>query len=465
MTRLLIVGLLGASLAGFALGWYVLARPGDPEPPPAPNGPPENAPDRLAEVSHRFDLSPADVRLDRETPAVAADGRNRVVVAWASASGDTERTLWAARSADGGQTFEPAVPFRKVPIYRYASNSKGKETTYSTSAAPRLAAGGEAVYLGWTEAVGGGPRVEFLVARTTDGGKTFSEPVRAHGAEAVRPGFTALAAGPDGSVLCSWLDSRRKAPHPFCGVMRPAAETFQPEGLVYAGPGDKGVCPCCATDVLRAPDGTTFVAFRNNDDDYRDICVARAPGEAADGFGAPVMVNAERWRFNGCPHDGPSLALGGGRLHVAWMDAHTGRRRAYHASSSLPELHFTPRPLCPSAPGEQGHPRLVAAGGAVHAVWDGSLADEPVAATGREHEGHGHGAHLAAGGGGRVIEHARAAGDGDFGPARPIDPRPGAFQVNPALAVGPSGSVFVAWNEFTESGKSVAFARIPSGAP
>jgi hypothetical protein len=465
MTRLLIVGLLGASLAGFALGWYVLARPGGAGPPPAPGGPPEDPSERLADTSRRFDLAPADVRLDRETPAVAADARNRVVVAWASASGDTERTLWVARSADGGQTFEPAVPFRKVPIYRYASSSKGKETTYSTNAAPRLAVSGEAVYLGWTEAVGGGPRVDFLVARTTDGGKTFAEPTRAHGDEASRPGFTALTAGPDGSVLCSWLDSRRKAQHPFCAALRASGETFQPEALVYPGPAGKGVCPCCDTDVLRTPDGTTFVAFRNNDDDYRDICVSRARGGAADGFEAPVTVSAERWRFNGCPHDGPSLALAGGRLYVAWMDAHSSRRRVYHAGSSLAELRFTPRALCPSAPGEQGHPRLVAAAGALHAVWDGSLADEPVTATAREHEGYGHAAHLAAAGGSRVIEYARAADDGDFGPARAIDPRPGAFQVNPALAVGPSGSVFVAWNEFTESGKSVAFARIPARAP
>jgi hypothetical protein len=118
MTRFLIVGLLAASLGGFALGWYVLSRPPAAEPPPPPVP--------LTEAVHRFALSPDDVRLDRETPAVAADAGGRVVLAWAAASGDLEHTLWLARSADGGRTFEPPVAFRKVPIYRYASGSKGK---------------------------------------------------------------------------------------------------------------------------------------------------------------------------------------------------------------------------------------------------------------------------------------------------------------------------------------------------
>jgi hypothetical protein len=331
--------------------------------------------------------------------------------------------------------------------------------TYSTNAVPRLAADGAAIYLGWTEAIGGGPRVDFLVARSTDGGKTFSEPIRAHGDDAVKPGFTALTAGPDG-VACCWLDGRRKAQLPFWSLLPAGSEAFRPESLVHAGLGARGVCPCCATDVLRAPDGSTFVGFRDNDDDYRDICVTRAPAGGA--FEEPVRVSAERWRFNGCPHDGPSLALFDGRLHVAWMDAHDGPRRVYHASTALPDLHFDPKPLCRSGPGEQGHPRLAAGGGRLHAVWDGSLGDEPPAPA---HEGHSHGAPPALGGPGRAIHYARLAGDGEFTAAHAIDPRPGAFQVNPALALDPSGAVLIAWNEITEEGKSVGFARVPARCP
>jgi hypothetical protein len=455
MLRLVGVVLLAAGLGGFALGWFVLSSPGRPLPPPP--GQPPAAP---GPVSQRFPLLPADMHIDRETPAVAADSRGRVLLAWASETAEAEHTLWLARSADGGATFAEPAAFRKVPIYRYTATTKGKEVARATSVAPRLAAVGDVIYLGWTEAAGGGPHVDFFVAHSADGGQTFSAPACVHGADAVRPGFTALRAGADGLVACSWLDGRHKAQQPFCSIAEPGGDRFHPDEQVYAGP-TGGVCPCCDMDVVRSTGGGMFVGFRNNDDDYRDICVARWRG-AAGGFDPPVMVNRERWRFNGCPHDGPSLALGQDRLHVLWMDAHTGRRRVYHASSALDALSFEPRELAPAAPGEQGHPRLVAAAdGSLHAAWDGSLEDVPPSSASGQ-EGHDHHAPPA---GGRAVMYARSGDGGNsFTPPRIVALPAGAFQVNPALAVGLAGDVFLAWNELADTGKSVVFVRIPAGA-
>jgi hypothetical protein len=453
MSRLLISVLAAAGLGGFALGWAVLSSPPEGPPQPSPPGPRTPAPG--ANV-HRFPLGPADVRLDRETPALAVDARGRVLLAWASQSGEGERTLWLARSADGGAKFETPAAFRKARVHRYTAKMRGKEVAWSTSVAPRLAAGGEAIYLGWTESADGGPRVDFLTARTLDGGRTFGDPVPAHGPAATRPGFTALWAGADGALACAWLDHRSRAQHPFCSARPAGADRFSPEALVHAGPAGKGVCPCCDVAVLRAPQGDTFVAFRDNDEHRRDIRLARRPA-GAEAFEAAVKVNPQPWRFEGCPHDGPALALSGGRLHVLWMDAHTGKRRVYHAASTLPELTFQPREVCPEAPGEQGHPRLVAAAdGTLHAVWDASAEGEPA---GAGHGGHQHGKPA---GGGRAVMYARALPGADgFGPARALDPRPGAFQVNPVAAVGPAGEVHVAWAELTEQGKSIVCVRVP----
>jgi hypothetical protein len=150
---------------------------------------------------HEFTLRPEDVANDRETPAVAADAAGHVVLAWAAQSGDDERTIYLARSADGGKTFDPPAPFRKVPIYRFTSQGKGKAMAYSTHVLPRLAVVTDRLYLGWVEAVGGGPEVAFYLARSADGGKTFSGPVRAHGKDASKPGFTTLTAARDGALL------------------------------------------------------------------------------------------------------------------------------------------------------------------------------------------------------------------------------------------------------------------------
>jgi hypothetical protein len=52
------------------------------------------------------------------------------------------------------------------------------------------------------------------------------------------------------------------------------------------------------------------------------------------------------------------------------------------------------------------------------------------------------------------------AGSSNFGPARSIAPRLGAFQARPALVSSPSGVVHVAWYELDESGKTLVVARI-----
>src|SRR5205085_10759314 len=146
-----------------------------------------------------------------------------------------------------------------------------------------------------------------------------------------------------------------------------------------AGADGKGVCPCCDLAVLPAADGGLFVAFRNAAGGNRDVYVTRSlPGGR---FGEPVCVTDGHWPFEGCPHDGPALALCGGRLQVAWMDAHGGKRRVYLASSSPDALHFTGRELCPEVPGEQGHPKVAAAGDVLHVVWDNSVGEAAPAAS------------------------------------------------------------------------------------
>ena len=162
-----------------------------------------------ASARQEFMLLPADVAADRETPALAVDSEGRVLMAWASQTGELERTLYLARSSDGGAHFEPPVAWRKVPIYRYTSKGRagGSGMTYSTHVLPRLASAGAEINLGWVEAIDGGPKVVYYVARSSDGGRSFSSPMPVHGASTVRPGFTTLAADPDGTLLAGWLES------------------------------------------------------------------------------------------------------------------------------------------------------------------------------------------------------------------------------------------------------------------
>jgi hypothetical protein len=425
----------------------------------------------------RFALRPGDVSSDRETPAVAIAPDGTVVLAWASQAneGDNERTLYIARSSDGGATFDPPAALPSVPIYRFTSGKSAKagerKMTFSTHVLPRLVAARDGLVLGWVEAVDGGPTVRFVAAVSRDGGKTFSEPLALHGADASRPGFTALAADADGGLACGWIEGRNQVPQPYFSAWPAGAGAATAEQLVFAGPKGQGICPCCDVAVAVAgtgPDRTALVAFRNTDWGHRDIWLARAPADGKAASRSPVRVSPEPWTFNGCPHDAPSLAVHGDRVHVAWMDAHTGRPRVYHAVAPVTgALRFDSRPLGPRGRGTQSHPKLAAGSdGLVHAVWDEGLAaePEPVASdrkpSGEHSHQHQHATRPAAGAARAIMYAVSRDGGASFSTPVALAAAPGAYQVQPALAVGAGGAVFVAWNELDQDGKHVVFARV-----
>jgi hypothetical protein len=464
MTRMigLVVVVFGAF--GLAAGWLAfspLQKPSIGEPDRAVS-PAEAAraepPTTVGPVRHEFFLSQEDIANDRETPAVAADDLGHVLLAWAAQSGESERTLYLARSTDGGKSFLAPVPWRKVPIYRYSSAAKGQREamSYSTHVLPRLVSTRGEIVLGWVEAIDGGPAVAYFIARSTDGGQSFGEPAKIHGGDASRPGFTTLSVAPDGSLLAAWLDGRNRGQQPFFAAKPADSEGFEPERLVYAGPDGKGICPCCDVAAIRVPDGSDLVAFRNSDGGHRDIYLASA--RAGGPFGKPAPLSLDNWTFEGCPHDGPSLALAGNRLYATWMSAFSGRNRVYVAGSAASDLSFTPHELHPGAKGAQAHPKLVVDGrGKLYAVWDESLDDAGPAPTSTHHAG-GHGAPLT--GTGRAVMIA-AATDGNlqFSTPTAVAPRAGAFQLNPTVVAGNDGAILIAWNELDPSGKRVVFVR------
>lgn len=471
MTRTLIVVVVLAALCGGTtalLRHRSVAEPVTPDQPAAdePSSTPASHDAGLAAVRHEFRLNAADVHADREHPALAADRQGRVLMAWASQTGELERTLYLARSADGGKTFDQPSAWRKVPIYKYSSGKKkdGKAPTYSTHVLPRLVSTDDAFWLGWVEAISGGPEVAYFVARSDDGGRTFAPPERVHSPRAGRPGFTTLAASSDGAILAGWLDGRG-GQLPFASVRHAGSAGFETEQLVYPGPDGKGICPCCDLAIARAGDGRALVAFRNAASGKRDIWIARSRAGGAAGFEPAIPVGAAPWEFDGCPHDGPSLAADGDRVFVIWMDAHTGRGRVYAASSTLADWTFAPHPVGETTSCSQGHPRAVILHGRLVAAWDESIGEDgtkpdPPAGSAAD-QAHGHGHHATLTGAGRAVMLAVATDpEGHLPSAFAISPKLGAFQLNPALAVAHDGGLLAAWTEMDTEGKRMVFARV-----
>jgi hypothetical protein len=406
---------------------------------------------------HEFPLSTADIRDTQEAPVATVDRHNAIYVAWASKTAEGERSLFLAISGDSGKSFSGLRMIRKSGIFKSSSESKGKNGGFERRMVPLLAAYADTVLLAWNEAPADGSAIRMMLAESRDGGQSFGEAIRVHHSNDARPTFSGLAVNARGRVACTWLDSRNGQQQPFGAVRRADGEAFADELLIFAGQHGAGVCPCCPTTAAVADDGTVFVAFRNQLDGYRDIWLS-VLRPSAGAFSEPTPIVSPTWQFDGCPHDGPSLAICGGHLHVAWMDAHSGRQRAYYARAPLEDLRFAVQDLNPHGPGTQGNVKLCAdPAGRLHAVWEESLIDEPAQA--KTQGAGGHHLHGPPTGAGRVVVYSSSReADGHFDAARPIAPQPGRFQTRPAIACGPSGGLVVAWNELDDSGKHVVVA-------
>jgi hypothetical protein len=413
---------------------------------------PTTEPDKIPSLSqHRFPLSEADAKERNESPEVVVDSTGLVFLIWASQTGPEERTLFFSRSEDAGRTFAQPQEVARSGIFKSVSQMRGTSITRDSKMAPHIAVSGNTVHLAWTESLANNMGLRMVVAASSDQGKTFGPKIQVQQGENARPTYTALAACPNGAILCSWLDNRNKSQQAYASCLQSGKTSFEPEDLVHAGD-ERGVCPCCPTASLIGPDGACYVAFRNIASGYRDIFIGRKkPG--ADKFEL-IPVVPPTWTFNGCPHDGPSMVIVGDTMHIAWMDAHTGLQRCYFASASLLDMKFTVQDLHTIPVGSQGNAKLCAdARRAVHAVWEES--GEAKAENHEEHK-HDHGAPKI--GSGRTIMHATfSAKAKSFSGARSVAAKSGAFQTRPSIAVAGDRMV-VAFSELDETGKSVVVA-------
>ena len=132
-------------------------------------------------------------------------------------------------------------------------------------------------------------------------------------------------------------------------------------------------CPCCRTALATGRDGALYMAWRHVfPGSVRDIVVARSADHGAS-WSEPARVNADNWVFDACPHAGPALAVdSAGTLHVAWWTGKEGAAGVYYSSSADGARTFSPAvPLGVASHSRPAHVQLgVASRGRVVVAWD-----------------------------------------------------------------------------------------------
>ena len=133
-------------------------------------------------------------------------------------------------------------------------------------------------------------------------------------------------------------------------------------------------------------------------------------------FGPPAPLSLDKWMFDGCPHDGPSLVVEGDSLHAVWISAHSGKNRVYAASCELRRSLVQTAELSPASAVRRAIRSSRRGLERSFAVWDESL-DAAWPRTFKPSHGAGHGPSLS--GSGRAVMFA-SGGEAGFHRAGPV---------------------------------------------
>ena len=102
---------------------------------------------------------------------------------------------------------------------------------------------------------------------------------------------------------------------------------------------DADVCSCCQTTAGATSRGL-LVAYRDHrPNEIRDISVARLENGR---WSEPSLLHPDGWQINACPTDGPSLAVSGKDVAIAWYTRAQNQPRVQVALSSDSGVHFGP---------------------------------------------------------------------------------------------------------------------------
>jgi hypothetical protein len=333
-------------------------------------------------------------------PSIAAAGAF-VAVTWVASAEGAGADVYAALSADAGRTFG-----RPVRVSGSAGADVSGEQPPRVVLAPRQGRTA-AIVVVWTSKAPAGTRL--LSARSDDGGRTFSSPSVVGGSDAAgNRGWQSVAMTPAGDAFAVWLDHRETVSTRSSSQggahqhahSEEAAETTppaadRPDGAIRAqlsklffgpvtGSGAaralaSGVCYCCKTTIAAGPDGRFYAAWRHvYPGSIRDIAFTMSD-DGGRTFAAPVRVSEDKWALNGCPENGPSLAVDARRrVHLVWPTlvpaagpAGESALALFYAASSEGR-RFTARQRIPSGPVAR-HPQIaLGPRGDVFVVWDES---------------------------------------------------------------------------------------------
>jgi hypothetical protein len=305
------------------------------------------------------------------TPWITSLGAH-VAIAWA-ASADGKGDIYLAMSGDGGRTFASPVRVNATPGEARISGEIPPRVTLSL---PKGTV--PIVSVTWNAKDNG---TEVKTARSTNGGRTFGPAIslQARGTAGDR-GWQAAAADANGNLHVMWLDHRGMAAATDHAVHKgegDGAAMAQRSSLYYWGGAPerelfKGVCYCCKTALAIGPKNEIYAAWRHVfPGNLRDMgfTMSRDGGKT---FSPLLRVAEDGWSINGCPDDGPAMAIdAAGMIHLVWPTVKNDAGVILYATSKDGTAFSVPVRVPTLGGRKPSHPQIaIDAAGRVAIAWD-----------------------------------------------------------------------------------------------
>jgi peroxiredoxin len=294
-------------------------------------------------------------------PVFATSPQNQLTLAWVSApNGGADGRLYVRPNASAEQVAELRDPAGSMTIYgevppkiAYAADGKLYAAYLVTKVVPGQM---------W-------PQNLLRFASSSDHGATWGTPTTVVG-DGTFGSYSdhALHVAPNGTVYLSWLsEAAADSSHAYLARSSDGGKTWSKPAMVDF---DRA-CPCCRTAMASGADGTLYVAWRKrfpaDGGEERDIVLAHSSDGGAT-WSTPTRVHADGWKVDHCPDAGPSVRVASdGVVHVAWWTGKDGTAGVRYGQSHDGGRSFSePVPLGVAAQSKPAHVQL-ALGDASHA--------------------------------------------------------------------------------------------------
>lgn len=272
---------------------------------------------------HTFEVL-SDTTREALTPALGKDEEGRPFVWWIEKNSEGKNMVKYALSKNGTIAFEKP---REIKATEGCNDGHGQGM-------PRMIFKKDGTMIVVYHVKYPTPENRFagkiFYTQSFDRGKQWTVPALLHSDTLQDNGhaFPALTLLPDGEVSAVWLDGRNHLGYS-------EVYTTVTEGKKGFGPDRKiggAACQCCKLEYRTGPDNQVHVLYRAIiDDNIRDI-VHISSKDNGKTFSEPVVISNDRWKIDGCPHQGPGMTFQGDSIAYIWYTMGGGEGIFYCSS-------------------------------------------------------------------------------------------------------------------------------------